>query len=150
MTCYTMGMEWLDKRLYATKEEQDQWSVEEWRLFWAQLIKTLTEFVDSMTEERVNSCVDEKERRVKAWRLEKKKYAEKDVATWDLDRMTDNVKRLIQATLMQSKRYNYALRNFENLRPLNELHFPTEELDLTCNGHGVHVFEWYDNLKIKV
>ena len=47
-------MDWLNKRLYSTKEEQDMWSIDDWRYFWAQIMKILTEFVDTITEERIN------------------------------------------------------------------------------------------------
>ena len=143
-------MEWLNKRLYSTKEEQDIWSIEEWRYFWAQIMKVLTEFVDTVTEERINKEDDEKKRRVLSWRLEKKQDAEEDVKTWDLDKMTYNVKRMIKAQLMQSKRYDYAVNNYNNLRALSDLQISDEVLDLTYNGVSLNPFDCYEKLNIKL
>lgn len=143
-------MDWLNKRLYSTKEEQDKWSVEEWRYLWAQIMKVLTEFVDTVTEERINKAEDEKKRRVLRWRLEKHIEAEADVKTWDLDKMTDNVKRLIKAQLMQSKRYEYAVNNFDNLSSLNCLQISDEVLDLTYDGVSIDPFGCYEKLNIKL
>ena len=74
-------MEWLDKRLYSTKDEQDKWSIDDWRYFWAQIMKILTEFVDTITEDRINIIEDEKKRRVLQWRLDKHREAEINVKT---------------------------------------------------------------------
>lgn len=143
-------MDWLNKRLYSTKEEQDMWSIDDWRYFWAQIMKILTEFVDTITEERVNAIKDEKKRRVLQWRLDKHIEAEIDIKTWDLDKMSYNVKRLIKAQLMQSKRYDYAVNNFDNLKSLNDLPISDEILDLTYNGISNNPFEYYEKLNIKL
>lgn len=141
-------MDWLKKRLYSTKEEQENWSIDDWRYFWAQIMKILTEFVDTITEERINAVEDEKKRRVLQWRLDKHREAEIDVKTWDLDKMSYNIQRLIKAQLMQSKRYDYAVNNFDNLRSLDNLPISEEILDLTLDGEALHPFEYYDKLNI--
>ena len=143
-------MDWLNKRLYSTKEEQDTWSIDDWRYFWAQIVKVLTEFVDTVTEERINAVEDEKKRRVLQWRLDKHREAEIDVKTWDLDKMTYNVKRLIKAQLMQSKRYDYAVNNFDNLKSLNDLQISDEVLDITYKGVSNNPFECYEKLNIRL
>lgn len=143
-------MDWLKKQLYATKIEQDNWTSEEWRLCWAQVMKVLTEFVDTITEERINIVEDEKKRRVLQWRLNKHIEAENDVKTWNLDKMSYNIQRLIKAQLMQSKRYDYAINNFNNLKSLEDLPISDEVLDLTYNGISNNPFECYEKLNIKL
>ena len=143
-------MNWLHKRLYSTKEEQDTWSIDDWRYFWAQIMKILTEFVDTITEDRINLEKNEKKRRVLQWRLDKHIEAENDVKTWDLNKMSYNIQRLIKAQLLQSKRYDYAINNFDNLKLLDNLQISDEVLDLTYNGISNNPFEYYEKLNIKL
>ena len=90
-------MEWLNKRLYTTKEEQDTWTSDNWFAVLSQIIKFFNDAMMILTEDRVKSEKDEKIRHSLEIMYRRKVYAENEIKSWDLNKMTYTIKAIMKA-----------------------------------------------------
>jgi len=141
-------MDWLNKQLYDSVENQSHWSTSQWSDVWAQIMRTINNANIIVTEEKINNCTDFKEKHLMEIMYKKKIYAEQEVKSWNLNNMSTNIKAIIKADLMQRRCYHAFLRRFDNLTLLNDVDSLEEELVLSDNP--IEIFNWYYNMNIRI
>lgn len=141
-------MDWLNKQLYDTVENQSHWSTSQWSDVWAQIMRTINNANIIVTEDKINNCTDFKEKHLMEIMYKKKLYAEQEIKSWNLNNMSTNIKAIIKADLMQRRCYHAFLRRFDNLILLNDIDSLKDELVLSNNS--IEPFNWYYNMNIHV
>lgn len=141
-------MEWLNKRLYEKEEVQNEWVDQEWKDLWSQLVHTINYAGMRITQELIDNCIDESQKHYMKRLFPKQQYAENEILSWDLNRMSNRVKTLIKAELMQRKSYYTFLRKFPNLEKLNDTVYLEEPLYLSRSG--IEPFRWYKYFNIRM
>ena len=139
-------MTWLEPKLYETPENQATWGEQEWMDVWAQICHVINNCLITVTQEKIDACDDFTERHMMERHLPKKIFAENQVRSWDVSKMSHEIKAIIKADLMQRRCLHSFLRRFENLEPLNNV----ERLEKTLylNSHGIQPLNWFQNMNI--